>query len=78
MLLDEFLNIWGSLPANQPWGVAHALLLPVVQPEINGKAFFVAGHEIVEFEDKLHETQPLWMGKELSKNVDEGQRRLIP
>jgi len=78
MLLDNFMDIWGTLPANQPWGVARALLLPILQSDINGKAFFVAGHEIVEFEDKLHETQPLWMGKQLSADVDEGQRRLIP
>ncbi|KUJ13356.1 NAD(P)-binding protein [Mollisia scopiformis] len=78
MLLPALLDIWGTLPANKPAGVAHALLLPVVRPDVNGKAFFVAGHEIVDFEDKLHETQPLWMGKQLSEDVDEGQRRLIP
>ncbi|PVH73222.1 NAD(P)-binding protein [Cadophora sp. DSE1049] len=78
MLLPALLDIWGTLPANKPTGVAHALLLSVVRPEVNGKAFFVAGHEIVDFEDKLHETQPLWMGKQLSEDVDEGQRRLIP
>jgi hypothetical protein len=33
-----------------------------LQPEINGKAFFVAGHRIIDLEDKLMETQPLWMG----------------
>lgn len=70
--------MWGTLPANQPWGIAHALLLPVVRPDVNGKAFFVAGHQIVDFEDSLRETQPLWMGKHLSADVDEGQRRLIP
>lgn len=78
MMLPEFINLWDSLPLNQPEDVAHALLLPILQPTINGKAFFVAGSQIVEFEDKLHETQPLWMGKELSANVNEGQRRLIP
>lgn len=57
--------------------MAHALLLPVVRPELNGKAFFGAGHEIVDFEEKLLESQPLWMGEQLSKDVDEGQRRLI-
>lgn len=78
MLLPHFLELWGTLPANKPEGVALALLLPIVRPEINGKSFFVAGHQIVEFEDRLHETQPLWMGEQLSKDVDEGQRRLIP
>jgi hypothetical protein len=77
MLPPEILNIWGNLPANQPWGVAHALLLPIVRPEVNGKAFFIAGHQIIDFEDKLHETQPLWMGKQLSHDVNEGQRRMI-
>lgn len=78
MLLREFQDIWGELPANQPEGVGRALLMPICRPEVNGKAFFVAGHQIVEFEDKLHETQPFWMGEQLSKDVDEGQRRLIP
>jgi hypothetical protein len=78
MTLPQFIDIWGSLPMNQPEGVAHALLIPILRPEINGRAFFVAGHQIVDFEDKLHETQPLWMGQQLSKDVDEGQRRLIP
>ncbi|KPI35666.1 3-oxoacyl-[acyl-carrier-protein] FabG [Cyphellophora attinorum] len=72
------LALWEGLPLNQPATAAHALLLPVLQPEINGKCFFIAGDEIVEFEDKLHETQPLWMGsKQLSDSVDEGQRRMI-
>lgn len=78
MLPKEILDVWGELPANQPWGVAYALLLPIVRPDVNGKALFVAGHQIVDFEDKLHETQPLWMGAKLSADVDEGQRRLIP
>jgi hypothetical protein len=78
MLLPEFMTIWGDLPANQPEGVAHALLLPVVRSEINGKAFFIAGHQIVDLEEKLQETQPLWMGEQLSKDVNKGQRRLIP
>jgi hypothetical protein len=78
MLLPALLDMWGTLPANKPEGVARALLLPIVRPDVNGKSFFVAGHEIVDFEDKLHETQPLWMGKQLSEDVDEGQRRLVP
>lgn len=78
MMLKEILDIWGDLPANVPTGVGRALLLPLVRPEVNGKSFFVAGHKIVEFEDKLHDTQPQWMGVDLSKSVDEGQRRLIP
>jgi hypothetical protein len=78
MLPQHIRELWGKLPANETWGVAHALLLPVVRPEVNGKSFFIAGHQIVELEDKLHETQPLWMGAQLSKDVDEGQRIMIP
>jgi hypothetical protein len=70
--------MWGELPINEPEGVALVLLIPIVRPEVNGKSFFVAGHKIVELEDKIHETQPLWIGKDLSAQVDEGQRRLIP
>lgn len=78
MLPQSIRDKWGTLPANEPWGVAYALLLPVVRPDINGKSFFVAGHHIVDFEDKLHETQPVWMGEQLSKDVDEGQKIMIP
>jgi hypothetical protein len=74
----EVLDIWRDLPANMPTGVGRAILLPLVRPEVNGKSFFVAGHKIVEFEDKLHDTQSQWMGEDLSKSVNEGQRRLIP
>lgn len=78
MLLPEFLKVWGELPANEPIGVAKALLLPVVRPELNGKSLFVAGHEISDFEEGLEKTKPAWMGKELSDHVDEGQRRILP
>lgn len=76
-LADTWANTWG-LPANMPGGVGRALLLPVVRPDVNGKSFFIAGNKIIDFEDKLHDSQPLWMGEELSKHVDEGQRRLLP
>ncbi|KAJ5631961.1 NAD(P)-binding protein [Penicillium lividum] len=78
MLLPSFIDVWRELPANTSEGVAMALLLPIVQLDLNGKSLFVAGNEIIDFEDTLHEAQPLWMGKELSANVDEGQRRLVP
>ncbi|EKG12948.1 Glycoside hydrolase family 16 [Macrophomina phaseolina MS6] len=76
-LAHPWVNEW-QLPANTPDGVGRALLMPVVRPDVNGKSFFVAGNKIVEFEDKLHAAQPRWMGEELSKHVDEGQRRLLP
>ncbi|KAK0650755.1 Secoisolariciresinol dehydrogenase [Lasiodiplodia hormozganensis] len=78
MLLQEFYDVWGDLPRNKPEGPARALLLPVVRPDVNGKSFYVAGNRIVEVEDKTHEAQPIWLGERLSRDVDEGQRRLIP
>lgn len=78
MLPNAIKELWGTLPANTPIGVAKALLLPISIESINGKTFFVGGNEIVEVEDKLHEAQPQWLGEVLSKHVDEGQRRLIP
>jgi hypothetical protein len=78
MLKDEFLRVWADLPANEPIGVARALLLPAVRPDMNGKSLFVAGHEIVDFEEGLERTQPQWMGEQLSRDVDEGQRRILP
>lgn len=78
MLLPEFLAVWGDLPANEPEGVARALLLPAIRPALNGMSLFVAGHEIVDFEQGLRETESQWMGTELSLNVAEGQRRIVP
>ena len=78
MLLPEFLKVWGQLPANEPIGVARALLLPAVRTDLNGLSLFIAGHEIIDFEEGLARTKPEWMGKELSNHVDEGQRRIVP
>lgn len=79
LIEQRFLDMWGDLPTNQPEDVGYGLLLPVVQETLNGKAFFVADGKLVEVEDKIRETQPLWLGSEqLSAAVDEGQRRLIP
>lgn len=78
MLPDEIRKRWGTLPANDTWSVGRAILLPVVRPDVNGKSLFVGGHHIVDFEDKLHETQPLWMGEQMSKDMDAGQLIMIP
>lgn len=69
-------KIWDPLPWSQSEDVAAALLMPVVRPELNGKAFFTAGQQIVELEDTLRQSQPQWMGEQLSKDIEEGQRRL--
>jgi hypothetical protein len=77
MLQPEWLQKWGELPKNSDSGVARSLFLPVVQPHLNGKAFFIAGNGIFEFEDTLYQTQPAWMGEELSKDFRIGLRRLL-
>ena len=77
MVRPDWLAAWGELPKNTSRGVAGALLLPVIEPKINGKAFFVAGDKIFEFEDSLHEAQPHWMGQQLSNDVDQGQKFLL-
>ncbi|KAF7555080.1 hypothetical protein G7Z17_g2417 [Cylindrodendrum hubeiense] len=63
MVLPDWLQKWGDLPKNSTTGVANALFLPILQPEINGKSFFVAGDQIIEFEDTLHNAEPQWMGE---------------
>jgi len=68
---------WAPLPINEDWGVGHALLLPTLDPTINGKAFFVAGQQIVDIEDKLQESQPVWLGEQLSQDVNAGQAKLL-
>ncbi|KAK3326926.1 hypothetical protein B0T19DRAFT_420396 [Cercophora scortea] len=78
MLKEEFLSVWGDLPANEPIGVARALLLPTVRPDMNGTSLFIAGHEIIDFEEGLEKTKAQWMGEQLSRDVDEGQRRILP
>lgn len=71
-------EVWEGLPMNTPTDSARALLLPVLRPEIRGKSFWVGGGEIIEVEDKYHETQPIWMTKAMSDFVDEGQHRIVP
>ncbi|KIL89348.1 hypothetical protein FAVG1_07742 [Fusarium avenaceum] len=77
MITDHVKKVWGDLPANSPLDVAKASLLPVVRPNVNGKAFLINGGNITEVEDKLDETQAVWLGQELDKQMREGQRRLI-
>ncbi|KAK1467399.1 hypothetical protein CMEL01_11392 [Colletotrichum melonis] len=78
MVTDHIRSIWKELPANTPKDVATASLLPAMRPEVNGKSFFIHGGNISDLEDKLDETQPLWLGTDLDKQMREGQRRLIP
>lgn len=76
MLLQWIQDLWGELPANDPHGVAKALLIPAVRPQLNGCTIWVAGNKAVEIEGPLRKTQPEWMGSELSAAVNEGQRRM--
>ncbi|KAF5586544.1 NAD(P)-binding protein [Fusarium pseudoanthophilum] len=76
MLLADWLASW-TLPKNTPSGVAKALFLPIVRPDLNGKSFFISGDEIIEFEDTLAKAEPEWMGQPLCENVREGQRILL-
>ncbi|KAF1344971.1 hypothetical protein BDV97DRAFT_373321 [Delphinella strobiligena] len=76
MLPQWIVDMWGNLPANDPDGVAKALLIPAVRPDLNGRTIWVAGNKAVEVEEGLRRTQGLWMGGELAAAVDEGQRRM--
>ena len=76
MLPDWIRELWGDLPANSAKGVAKALLIPAVRPDLNGRTIWVAGNNAVELESALHATQPHWIGQELSRAVDEGQSRM--
>lgn len=78
MVTGHIQNVWGELPANSPLDVARASLLPIARPEVNGKSFLINGGDITEVEDKLDETQPVWLGSQLDSDMREGQRRLIP
>ncbi|KAL2881803.1 hypothetical protein SGCOL_002960 [Colletotrichum sp. CLE4] len=69
MVTDHIRSIWKELPANTPKDVATASLLPAMRPEVNGKSFFIHGGNISDLEDKLDETQPLWLGPELDKEM---------
>lgn len=78
MVTDHIKKVWDELPANSPLDVAKASLLSIVRPQVNGKGFLINGGNITEVEDKLDETQHVWLGSELDRNMREGQRRLIP
>jgi hypothetical protein len=76
MLPDWIRDLWGDLPANTAEGCAKALLIPAVRHSMNGSTLWVAGDNAIELEKGLHDTQPQWLGKELSVAVDEGQKRM--
>jgi hypothetical protein len=76
MLPQRIRDLWGDLPANNTHGVARALLIPMARPEINGRTVWVAGNKAIELEESLHMSQPVWMGKELSEAVNDGQKRM--
>lgn len=76
MVPQWIVDMWSDLPANDPDGVAKALLIPAVRPDLNGRTIWVAGNKAVELEEALYRTQGLWMGEDLSVAVDEGQRRM--
>lgn len=78
MVTGHIQHVWDNMPANQPVDVARASLLPIIRPETNGKSFLINGGNITELEDKLDETQHIWLGPDLDKDMREGQRRLIP
>lgn len=76
--MPEFISdIWGDLPRNTAAGVAKAILLPVIRENLHGKSLWVGGDEIIELEDKIQETQPLWMGAKMSAGVVEGNSRML-
>ncbi|KAL6406501.1 uncharacterized protein AUP68_09296 [Ilyonectria robusta] len=77
MVLPDWLQKWGHLPRNSATGVANALFLPILQPKVNGKSFFVAGDQIIDFEDTLYNAEPQWMGEQLSRDVRAGQKLLL-
>ena len=76
ILPDWIRDLWADLPANTAEGCAKVLLIPAVRPDLNGSTLWVAGNNAIELEKGLHETQPQWLGRELSTAVDEGQRRM--
>ncbi|CAK7207035.1 hypothetical protein SEUCBS139899_009843 [Sporothrix eucalyptigena] len=73
---DDIREKWGDLPMNDADGVAKALLLPAVRPDLNGKTLWVADNETVEIEDTIRESQPQWLGSRWSALADEGALRL--
>jgi hypothetical protein len=76
MLPEWISDLWKELPANSTDGVARAMLIPATRPDINGRTLWVAGNSAIELEEGLHDSQPQWIGEELWKAVDEGQKRM--
>ncbi|KAL4802080.1 NAD(P)-binding protein [Aspergillus unguis] len=76
LVAPEWLAIWGDLPTTPASVTATALLLSSVKEKVSGKAFFVFGHEIVDFEETLDKTAPEWMGEDLCAVVRKGIERL--
>lgn len=74
-MLSGIREVWRKedLPLNQPDGVAAVIAGLTAAKGMNGKAMYVEGNRAWEFDEKIGELEPLWLGAEQSSTLNRGQ-----
>ncbi|KAK5455139.1 hypothetical protein LTS15_005859 [Exophiala xenobiotica] len=62
-----------NMPMNTPEDVAKYVIQVTADPKAHGKALFVTGGNAVDIEEGLNRTEPEWLGKKNSRELNEGQ-----
>lgn len=74
-MISGIKGVWRkeALPLNQPDGVAAIIAGLAAAEGMNGKAMYVEGNRGWEFDEKISELEPLWLGDEQSRSLNRGQ-----
>ncbi|EXJ77491.1 hypothetical protein A1O3_09717 [Capronia epimyces CBS 606.96] len=62
-----------KMPLNTPPDVARYIIQVGADPRTHGRALFVSGGNAVDIEDGLNRTEPLWLGEQNSRELNQGQ-----
>ncbi|KAK7206472.1 putative 3-hydroxyacyl-CoA dehydrogenase [Myxozyma melibiosi] len=74
-MVDGIRDRWAEakLPANKPEDVAAVVVDMACAKALKGETIYVEGGRAWAIEGKLDETEPLWLGAEQSRSLNEGQ-----
>jgi len=74
-MVQTFQEAWKNegLPMNTPEGVARMIVGVSIEEKLNGESIYVEGDRGWAFEERLHHTQPQWLGEVAASNLSRGQ-----
>nr|KMM73426.1 short-chain dehydrogenase/reductase SDR [Coccidioides posadasii RMSCC 3488] len=73
-LSDSWRN--NNLPFNTPADVARLIQHVAADPELHGKAVFVAGGKGFDIEEGINRLEPEWLGEQQARELNRGQLTL--